>query len=1375
MKKKKWNKIWGIFFFALIACTGFCIEIVHAKSSNDRFYEGEYIYGTYYKEHKNGYTYYKTARFLERSDGQFAYCLQPFVDFVNGRLQIAYDSDYAAVTHMSQEQWNRVLLLAYYGYQYGSHVEAKWYALTQLMIWRTVDPVSDMYFTDYLDGNRIALYENEMAELEQLISNHHRMPHFGFTNYTISLGETISLEDENGVISGFTVSNDAIVSTNVSGNTLTITGNQLGKTDIYFTKKDTKYHNVPIVYIDSESQDLLVVGSYEPLVHKIGINVVGGKIRITKVDSELGSSTAQGEASLVGAIYHVFDQNHNLVSVLTIENDMTATTDFLPFGDYTIEEVKSSLGYQIDSTVYHVTIHSNDITDVQVREPVIKGRIKITKVDSETNVCKAQGEATLIGAKYGIYNSKNKLVETLIIGKDCTAISNFLPYGNYEVRELTSSTGYQIDPKRYPVKIENEKTVSVTSKESIVKGRIKITKVDSETNMCKAQGEATLIGAKYGIYNSKNELVETLIIGKDCTAISNFLPYGNYEVRELTSSTGYQIDPKRYPVKIENEKTVSVTSKESIVKGRIKITKVDSETNMCKAQGEATLIGAKYGIYNSKNELVETLIIGKDCTAISNFLPYGNYEIRELSSSKGYYLNPEVYNVSILKDVHYPVTVKEEVIQNQFQFYKFYGVEDTGIIHAEANAQFQILNKSGKIVSTIVTDANGYATVTLPYGVYTVKQVSGMSGYQWITPITIEVLEQTSLIQNVYLKDGSIMAKLKLLKIDSETKELIPISGVTFKIKDQNTKEYICQTTDEVICEFQTNENGILYTPLPFSSGTYLIEEIKAPNGYLLATEPLEFSIEESADLTFDPIYGPVIEVYFENQPVKGKLEIHKMGEKVVIQEDTFFYESIPLPDVLFGLYDVDGKFITELITDSNGYAEVGNLKLGTYILKELKSNLGHMEEKQSYTFTLTYQDASTPTIVKTLTISNQLPKGKLLFQKLDAVTKNPISNTEIKIDTEDGSCLYHGSTDENGQIIVPNLYVGKFYIEEIKSAVGYQLRDDRLSFDITENEQLIQVQMENEKIKGELEFMKIDKDTKQPLSDTTIEVYTENGKLVRSGVTNAEGKIRFEGLDYGKYYIAEKEAKEGYTIFRGRLYFEVKEENEIVKVTMEDARIVGGVGFVKVERGTNIPLPGTTVAIYTEKDEFIRSGTTDQDGKILFENLKYGKYYIIEQEAPVGYRLFEGKLPFEIKENDGVVIVRMEDTKIKGTLEFLKVEENTNKPLSDAVIALYTEEGEFVRSGITDSKGKIVFQELEYGRYYLVEKEPPKGYTQLEKKIHFEIKEENELVTITMENAKIIEVPDTASIRYSRFSYVGMLLLIFGFVFITYGKTLSI
>lgn len=985
MKKNKWNKIG---FFLLLIClivTSCWMETVSAQATDDRFYEGEYIYGTYFKKIKNGISYYETARFLRRSDGQFAYCIQPFVAFVNGKLQTAYQQDYATVTHMTEEQWKRISLLAYYGYQYQNHTEEKWYAITQLMIWKTVDPTSDMFFTSTLNGNRISLYEGEIAELEQLIANHSKVPNFEKQSYTLSIGETITLNDYNGVLSQFSVTNDSNVSINKDGNQLNITANHLGHSSIQLSKKDTKSTIPTIVYVDSDGQDLLVVGSYEPIEYTVDLNIVGGKIRITKVDSETHTTTAQGEASLVGAVYHVLDINDNIVSTLTIGSDHTATTDYLPYGKYTIQEVKSSAGYQLDSTVYSATIDSETTVDVTVTEDVIKGRIQITKVDNKTNICKSRGEATLIGAQYGIYDNQNHLVETLTIGEDCKATSKLLPYGNYFVKELSSSVGYHV--------------------------------------------------------------------------------------------------------------------------------------------------------------------------------------------------NEEVYSEFVSENITYPVISKEEVIENKFQIHKFYENEATGVIYAEEGAIFNILNAQQEIVATIETDENGYVEITLPYGTYTMKQIGGISGYQYIYPITIHVNEETNLIQSYHFNDVPISARLKLVKIDSETKQPILAVGVKFKIKDRRTNTYICQTTDHVICEFETNTDGIMITPLSLPSGEYLIEEIEAPNGYLLASQPFEFSIQENDRIIYDATYGPTIEVFFENQPVKGKIEIYKIGEEVVIQENTYFYKPCKLMGVQFGLYDEKGNLVTTLITDENGYAMVDNLPLGIYTLKEQKSVEQHLVDENEYLFELNYQDAYTPIISKEITLYNYLPKGELHFSKVDATTRNGIPNTEIEVYMEMGDCIYHDITDSDGKITVSNLFLGTFYIVEVKSTEGYRLRKDKLYFQIQEDSEVVNITMENEKIKGTLAFLKLDQLTQLPLENAKIELYTKSGILVDSGITDENGKVVFENLEYGTYYLIEKEAPDGYQVKLDKLYFDIREDNEVIHITMENEKIGKVLG---VEKEQIIEVPDTAMEQYS-------------------------------------------------------------------------------------------------------------------------------------------------------------------------------------------------
>ena len=182
---------------------------------------------------------------------------------------------------------------------------------------------------------------------------------------------------------------------------------------------------------------------------------------------------------------------------------------------------------------------------------------------------------------------------------------------------------------------------------------------------------------------------------------------------------------------------------------------------------------------------------------------------------------------------------------------------------------------------------------------------------------------------------------------------------------------------------------------------------------------------------------------------------------------------------------------------------------------------------------------------------------------------------------------------------------------------------------------------------KGTLEFTKTDLVNGDVIPDTIIEIYNENDELIFTGKTDKDGKVIITDLKVGKYYIIEKEAATGYTITDEKIYFELKENGEITKAEMKDKPITGTLEFTKTDVSTGEPLPNTLIEIYNEKDELIFSGRTDESGKITIPEIRYGKYYILEKEAPEGYTLNPERMYFEILEDGKVVKATMTDEKV--------------------------------------------------------------------------------------------------------------------------------
>ena len=499
---------------------------------------------------------------------------------------------------------------------------------------------------------------------------------------------------------------------------------------------------------------------------------------------------------------------------------------------------------------------------------------------------------------------------------------------------------------------------------------------------------------------------------------------------------------------------------------------------------------------------------------ISYVLPLGTVTIQETRAPEGYLLNDTVYVAQTILDssnntvrtTNLPTDDKaaqETPYEGTISIQKFLGGSNA-VKASEPDAEFQIYLKSAGSYDaspedsrqTITTDANGYAvTKRLPYGTYTIHQTKGNNKYYFIDDIDVTISDNNANYHKI-LENTPIEFYLKMVKKDADTGNTVNVAGATFELYDENGSKVSFKTMTsagvQTFDSFTTNENGCVYTLEKLLKGNYTLVETKAPEGYVLDSTPVSFTVSEN---TYTEDGGTeIVVVEKADKAVTGQLTVTKVGEVLdkwdattADSDNHFVYKKANIQGASFTLTAKEdiktadnngyayraGDVVAEFTTGADGSSVIDNLPLGSYVLTETKAPVGFVIDTDPVDVTFTYAGQTVDIVKDSKTVEDERQKIAVDANKTDAATMNPLLNTVFALYADEdivnhdgtviikkGAMIERQTTNALGKaVFVSDLPLGHYIVKEIDSPTGYGNRFESKTIDAAYKSQTTKVQ----------------------------------------------------------------------------------------------------------------------------------------------------------------------------------------------------------------------------------------------------------------------------------------------------------------------------
>lgn len=1116
-------------------------------------------------------------------------------------------------------------------------------------------------------------------------------------------------------------------------------------------------------------------------------------IKIIKTDAESGLAIPYS-----GAAFKLFDPDGNEIvmsytypeyteidTFYTTDDGMLITPQRLPYGKgYSLVEVSAPYGYVLDTEPIYFDVAADTatgegpLTVVRVARPDMpqKGIINITKSGEVFQTVMEQGGiympvysvGKLAGAVFEIraaedirtpdgvlHYSKGDIVETVTTGADGIASSGQLYLGKYEIQEITAPVSMIHNPVLQTVELTYMgQEISVTSASCGLynerqKVMVSLSKIMEENKIFGIGMNGELSGVTFGLY-AEEELValdKTVIPADGLIEIVSFdndghavcltdLPLGKYYLKELSTESHYILNDTKFPFEFaytdQELKTVEISiNKGESIENHIKYGTVSG----LKLDEDGKIItGAKFGLFSndatdySEENALKIAMSDEDGRFMFSRVPVGTWVVRELAPAEGFVLNERSYEVTISDNGQIiPLELENRYIRSDIHGFK---ADEDG--KAISGALFGLFYENEtdfteeNAIMTAVSDSTGFfGFEQVRYGNYIIKELRAAEGFRPNeTLYPVSVCEDGAVIkirvENFYIRGNIIGYKA------DEDKNVV--KGALFGLFNSDETDF---TREAAVMTAVSDSYGIFkFKNVRF--GNWIVREIEPAEGFVLNENQYPVSISEE---------GQVVRVSLRNYYIRGSVKGIKLDEY-----------GKTICGAVFGLFKAgEEEFSPDTAvdiseSDGDGIFYFENIRFGDWIVREISPAEGFVLDEKQYPVTI----ADDGEIIE-VSVENRYIRGSIKGIKLDEDGEKiqgalfGLFKEKEEVFSRDTAVLISES-GKNGEFCFEDVRFGNWIVREIKPAEGFVLNETLYPVEISKENEIIKLTLENRYIRGNIEGIKLDEDGEK-IQGALFGLFRENEELftvdtaVYTSISDESGVFRFENVRYGRWIVRELKPRNGFALNEKLYPVNITCDKDTVYISLENKFIRGSViGHKTDEDGHAVKgaLFGLFTSCETEftKENAVLTANSDSDGIFRFENIRYGSWLVCELEPAEGFVLNPALYHVRISENGQIVEVDLENNHIRSDISGRKIDENAC-PVQGALFGLFqSDEKDFsvenaVMTSQSDADGIFTFKDVYYGNWIVRELRAPEGFILNEKEYP---------VTVSM-NGAVIEI----------------------------------